>query len=145
MNDTTDGGDGPPPDEPAEVLTERDWSAGVDMPQVDLRRAISNAMVGLKKRYFGKGPVQAKTYIHDQFVFCVLEGGLTRSEETLIAAGQAADVREYRLKFEAAVADTATAAVEQITGRRVVNYHSQILFEPTYGIEIFILDGPLHD
>ena len=115
----------------------------VDVLQEDLRRTISNAMVAMKKRYFGKGPSQAKTYIHDQFIFCVLEGGLTRSEETMLAAGQAEDVRAFRMRFEAAMSDIATQAIEEITGRKVVGYHSQILFEPTYGIEIFIVDGPL--
>jgi len=31
--------------------------------------------------------------------------------------------------------------VERITGQRVVGYHSQIVFNPTHGIEIFILEG----
>jgi uncharacterized protein YbcI len=33
-------------------------------------------------------------------------------------------------------------AVEEITGRRVVSYHSQITFDPEYGFEIFVLDAP---
>jgi hypothetical protein len=35
-----------------------------------------------------------------------------------------------------------TEAVEQITGRKVLTYHSQILFGPTVAVEVFILDGP---
>lgn len=143
MANTPAGEDRPTPSDPAQALLGHDWSEGVDMPQQDLRRAISNAMVGMKKRYFGKGPSQARTFIHDRFVFCVLEGGLTRSEETMLAAGLPDDVREFRLRFEAAMADLATGAVARITGRKVVAHHSQILFEPTYGIETFILDGPL--
>jgi hypothetical protein len=52
-----------------------------------LRKDISNAMVGLKKQLYGKGPVKAKTFINDNIVFVVLEGGLTKNEETLLAAG----------------------------------------------------------
>lgn len=103
---------------------------------------ISNAMVGLKKEYYGRGPTKAKTYVNDNYVFCVLEGGLTRNEETLIAAGEESLVREYRLRFQETMAGPTTESVERITGRKVIGYHSQIVFKPEYGFEIFVLDGP---
>ena len=106
----------------------------------NVRAAISNAMVGLKKEYYGKGPTKAKTYINDNYVFCVLEGGLTRNELTLLAAGEADLVRRYRLSFQEAVATQARTAVEQVTGRRVIGYHSQIVFDPERAFEIFVLD-----
>ena len=74
-----------------------------------LRAAIANAMVGLKKRYYGRGPEAAKAYIEDDYIFVVLEGGLTRNEETLLAAGKADLVRQYRLPFQETVGPTATA------------------------------------
>src|SRR4051794_26340360 len=107
-----------------------------------VRLAISNALVTIKKQLYGKGPVKAKTYLNDNYVFSVLEGGLTRNEETLIAAGEHRLVREYRLRFQEAVAGTFTTAVEEATGRRVLSYHSQIVFEPERAFEIFVLDGP---
>ena len=108
----------------------------------NLRLSISNALVGIKKNLYGKGPVKAKTYINDNYVFSVLEGGLTRNEETLISAGEHDLVRQYRLRFQEAVAETITAAVEEVTGRKVLAYHSQIVFEPDRMFEIFVLDGP---
>ena len=108
----------------------------------NLRLAISNALVGVKKQLYGKGPVKAKTYINDNYVFAVLEGGLTRNEETLLMAGEARLVREYRLRFQEAVAETIRTAVEDVTGRKVLAYHSQIVFEPDRMFEIFVLDGP---
>src|SRR3954447_20817099 len=89
----------------------------------NLRLAISNALVGIKKNLYGKGPVKAKTYINDNYVFSVLEGGLTRNEETLLAAGEQRLVREYRLRFQEAVAKTITTAIEEATGRKVLAYH----------------------
>ncbi|HEX8103710.1 MAG TPA: DUF2294 domain-containing protein [Solirubrobacteraceae bacterium] len=129
---------------PPEVLTEPDHSGGVAMerPGSGIRSQISNAMVGLKKRYYGKGPEKAKTFINDNYVFCVLEGGLTRNEETLLAAGQATLVREYRLHFQAVMERTTTEALEAITGRKVLGYHSQIVFDPDRSFEIFVLDAP---
>ena len=107
-----------------------------------LRMAISNAMVGLKKQYYGKGPSRARAYLMDEYVVVVMEGGLTRSEETLLAAGKAQLVREYRLAFQEIVTQTTTRAIEELTGRKVLTYHGQIVFDPVRAFEIFVLDGP---
>jgi uncharacterized protein YbcI len=108
------------------------------------RAAISNALVGLKKEFYGKGPTAAKTYFNDDWVFVVLEGGLTRNEETLLAAGEERLVREVRLRFQEAMTQTICGAVEEIAGRRVLTYHSQILFDPARTVEMFLL-APLPD
>src|SRR4051795_3881286 len=108
-------------------------------PPGSLRAALANAMVGLKKRYYGRGPEAAKAFIEDDYVFVVLEGGLTRNEETLLAAGKEDLVRQYRLTFQEVVGPTATGAVEELTGRKVIGYHSQITFHPTRAFEIFAL------
>ncbi len=105
------------------------------------RSRISHAMVGLKKEFYGKGPTKAKTFFNDEYVFVVMEGGLTRNEETLLAAGQHDLVRSYRLRFQEAMTQTTVGAVEEILGRKVLTYHSQILFEPERAIEIFVLDA----
>jgi len=131
-------GDRVPP--PPEALTGVDASATVDIERSqDARAAVSNAMVALKKRYYGKGPERARTYFNDNYVFCALEGGLTRNEETLVEAGEEEAVRSYRLLFERTMGATTIAAIEQITDRRVIGYHSQITFRPTRSFEIFVL------
>jgi uncharacterized protein YbcI len=105
-----------------------------------LRAAISAAMVAVQKELYGKGPTRARTYINDCYVFCVMENGLARSEETLLSAGEQRLVREYRLRHQEVSASTYTGVVERITGRRVLGYHSQIVFQPPRTFEIFILD-----
>jgi uncharacterized protein YbcI len=110
-------------------------------PPGSLRAAIANAMVGLKKRHYGRGPEGAKAFVEDDYIFVVLEGGLTRNEETLLAAGREDLVRQYRLAFQEVVGPTATGAVEELTGRKVIGYHSQIVFDPVRAFEIFVL-GP---
>ena len=131
----------PLPEQPAEALTSVDMSAEVDIERRAGQPAqISNAMVALKKRFYGKGPERARSYIMDYYVFCAMEGGLTRNEEVLVEAGQEGAVRQYRLLFQEAMTVTVTEAVEQITGRRVIGYHSQITFNPTRLFEIFVLE-----
>jgi uncharacterized protein YbcI len=126
----------------SERLTAPDHLKDVRNSQGGLRADLANAMVGLKKEYYGKGPVAAKAYINDNYIFCVLEGGLTRNEETLLAAGQETLVRGYRLSFQEAMTETTTEAVERLTGRKVIGYHSQITFDPARSYEIFALDAP---
>ena len=126
----------------SEELTEPDWGHGVAIESgSSVTAQVSNAMVGLKKKFYGRGPNAAKTFVNDNYVFCVLDGGLTQNEKTLLDAGEERLVRQYRLRFQEAMTAQTTEAVERITGQRVIGYHSQIVFNPTHGIEIFILEG----
>jgi uncharacterized protein YbcI len=111
----------------------------------ELVAAISSAMVRAKKEFYGRGPTKAKTFINENYVFCVLEGGLTKNEETLLKADEEDLVRRYRLRFQEVTADELTRAVEEITQREVVSYHSQIVFSPVRIFEIFVLDRTLSE
>jgi uncharacterized protein YbcI len=115
-------------------------AGAADPGQGQLRTAIANALVGLKKQYYGRGPTAAKTYLCDDYVFVVMENGLTRNEQTLLDAGRDELVREYRLSFQEAVTETITSTVEELVGRRVIGYHSQIVFDPDRLFEIFVLE-----
>ena len=133
--------------EDAERLTRPDWLKDVDSGQGErphsVRAEISNAMVGLMKDFYGKGPTKAKTFLNDNYVFCVMEGGLTRNEETLIQRGHEDLVRNYRLRFQEAMEEPTVEAIQRITGRSVIGYHSQIVFNPERTFEIFVLDRPI--
>jgi uncharacterized protein YbcI len=118
-------------------------AAGGRMPHEgggSLRTALANAMVGMQKQLYGRGPTAAKAWILDDYVFVAMEGGLTRNEETLLADGKAELVRSYRLSFQETVAGTTMAAVAELLGRRVLTYHSQIVFDPPRTFEIFVLE-----
>ena len=110
-------------------------------PGGSIRTALANAMVGMKKQLYGRGPTAAKAWILDDYVFVAMEGGLTRNEETLLADGKEDLVRSYRLSFQETVAPTVMAAVADLVGRDVLTYHSQIVFDPPRTFEIFVL-GP---
>jgi uncharacterized protein YbcI len=134
----------PAPAAASRELTDRDWTGDVRSERrPGIGAEISNAMVGLKKQFYGRGPTNARTYINDNYILCVLQGGLTRNEETLLAAGEEELVRSYRLRFQEVMSQATTDAVERITDRKVLGYHSQITFDPEHGFEIFVLDRPL--
>lgn len=105
-----------------------------------LRAAISTAMVRRKAELYGKGPARAKTFFNEDYVFVVMEGGLTASEEQMVDGGEEALVRQYRLRFQEVTGDRLIGDVERILGRKVIGYHSQIVFRPTRIFEIFALD-----
>lgn len=109
-------------------------------PSGFVRADLANAMVTVMKELYGRGPTAAKAWLLDEYVLIVMEGGLLRHEETLLQAGREDLVRSYRLAFQEAVQDVTVEAVQRITGRRVLNYHSQIVFDPTRAFEIFMLE-----
>jgi uncharacterized protein YbcI len=104
---------------------------------------ISNGIVQLLAETYGRGPTKARTFIFDRFVFCVLEDLLTRSEQTMVANGRETLVREWRLAFNADMTDEFKNIVEQAVGSRPLAYHSQVVFDPPMGFEIFVLAAPL--
>jgi uncharacterized protein YbcI len=119
-----------------------DREIGIPMDErgTSVRLALANSMMGIMKQFYGKGPTGAKAWVLDDYVFIAMEGGLTRNEETLLAAGHDDLVRRYRLTFQDAVRERAVAAVEELTGRKVADYHSQIVFTPPRAFEIFVLE-----
>jgi uncharacterized protein YbcI len=113
------------------------------MEHGEMRSALSNALVALIKEHWGKGPTAAKSFLNDEYVLTIFEGGLIRNEETMLAAGEHEVVREYRLSFQQVIRDEMCGTVERITGRKVLDYHSQIVFDPVRAFEIFVLDAPV--
>lgn len=105
-----------------------------------LLAAVSNAMVQALKQYYGKGPTQAKSYMIDDYLFVAMREPFTVVEHTLLRAGKHDLVREYRQAFQNEMAAELTGQIEQLTGRRVLAYQSQIIFDPDTVFEVFVLD-----
>ena len=100
---------------------------------------VSNAIVRLFAEYYGRGPIKAKTYLVDDYVFTVLEESLTVAERTLVRAGREELVRNFRLAFQSEMYETFARAVERVVGRRVLTHQSQIAFSPEVCVEFFRL------
>jgi uncharacterized protein YbcI len=111
----------------------------------DLLARLSDDMVRAKKQFFGKGPEQAKSYMFDDLLIVVMRGGLTTAEQTMLRFGRQGMVRQFRQLFENEMTDVLTGLVEQATGRTVVNYQSQIMFDPDIIIEMFVFGDVRQD
>jgi uncharacterized protein YbcI len=117
-----------------------DVTGKASFPELTLQARVSEVVVRTMKDLYGRGPTHAKTYLCDEYVFCVMSGGLTRDEETMIRGGEQDAVRAYRLRFQSVIAPELIRRVEDVLGRKVVTYHSQVLFDPDRLVEIFVLD-----
>jgi uncharacterized protein YbcI len=119
-----------------------DTTETASSPELTLQAGVSQAVVRTMKDLYGRGPTHAKTYFCDEYVFCVMSGGMTRDEETMIRGGEHDAVRDYRLRFQSVIAPELVRRVEDVLGQKIVSYHSQVLFDPDRLIEIFVLDRP---
>jgi uncharacterized protein YbcI len=109
-------------------------------PGQGLLSRISTEVVRTLKDSFGKGPLKAKAYMLDDFLLVVMRGGVTVAEQTMLDRGHGDLVREFRQTYQNEMGDELVAKVEALTGRKVVNYQSQILFEPHIVVEMFFFD-----
>jgi uncharacterized protein YbcI len=102
---------------------------------------ISNAMVGLYKTQFGRGPTAARTHwCGPNAVSCFLEDTLTPAERSLVRMGEHQRLRDTRMFFQYATVREFCLPVEQITGRKVRSFLSGIDTEVQgLSIETFVL------
>jgi uncharacterized protein YbcI len=100
---------------------------------------ISEGMVALLKEFYGRGPTRAKSYYEDDLVVCVLRGGFSRVEQTLLEGGRGSAVIQQRTEFQEVMRDRFDAVVERATGRRVIGFMSGNQQEPDMMCEVFIL------
>ncbi len=107
----------------------------------NLLSRISNEMVRAQKKFFGKGPTEAKSYILDDLLIIVMRGGMTTAEKTMLAFGQQDLVRQFRQLFENEMTERLTDMIEALTGRKVLTYQSQVMFEPDIVVEMFVFDS----
>ena len=102
--------------------------------------AVSNAIAGLHRTHYGRGPTRARTVTGSDYVICFLEEVYTPVERTLIEAGRFDTVRETRNAFQDTMREAFSAKVEQVVGRKVIGFLSQVHINPDLSIETFILE-----
>ena len=105
----------------------------------EARIAISEGIVALLKDFYGKGPTRAKTYIHDDLVVCLLRGGFTRVEQTLLEGGRGQAVISQRMEFQELMRERFEEVIERATGRPVIGFMSGNQQDPDMICEIFVL------
>jgi uncharacterized protein YbcI len=110
------------------------------MARGEMLAQISTGLVQLHSRYYGKGPTKAKTHMVDDAVVCILRGGFTTVERTLLDTGEVESVYQMRRSFQQAMEEDFRRIVEEATGRKVIAYMSSINVEPDLAVELFVLE-----
>jgi uncharacterized protein YbcI len=121
-------------------MSENHYQAPASERGGDLLSRISTEMVRAQKKYFGKGPTAAKSYMLDDFLIIVMRDCQVVAEKTMIEFGQVDLVREFRQHFENEMTGKLVGMIEELTGRKILGYQSQILTDPDIVIEIFFFD-----
>jgi uncharacterized protein YbcI len=97
-------------------------------------------MVQLHKEYFGKGPTKARTYITEELVVCVLEGGFTKGERTLVAHGKEDAIVHQREAVQEVVRERFIEIVEELLARNVASFISGVDAVTQTSAEVFVLE-----
>jgi uncharacterized protein YbcI len=122
---------------------QQDAPAGDDSHS--LLRRISTQMAAVQKNAFGKGPTSAKSYLFDDLLLVVMRDGLTVAEHTMVGFDRQDLVRQFRQEFQNQMTPRMVGIVQDTTGRKVLAYQSQIMFDPDLVVEIFIFDRATDD
>lgn len=101
---------------------------------------VSNAIVRIHKQFYGKGPERARAHISQDVLTVVLEGGFTRSEQTLNDHGHEREVLSSRLAMQEAVEAEYRTAVETILYRSVRSFMSANDPANDLQAEVFVLE-----
>ena len=115
-------------EQPKDVATE-------NSPRVQITREI----VRLHKEFLGRGPVRAKTYLHEDSVVVLMYEGHTPGEQTLLEGGGRRGVAQTRVDMSETVRSKFTQVVERITGREVVGFMSSSQQEPDLLSHVYVL------
>jgi uncharacterized protein YbcI len=101
---------------------------------------ISTELVKLHRRVYGRGPEKVKSFFADETVICLLYGGLTVAERTLIAEGHVEAVHRLRRGAREAMEAPAKTIVEKASGCPVIAYMGEIHPGLDLTVEVFVLE-----
>jgi uncharacterized protein YbcI len=120
-------------------VNQQDDSQSTKQAHGDVLTAISDGMVALLKEFYGRGPTRAKSYYADDLVVCVLRGGFSRVEQTLLDGGRGQAVIQQRMEFQEVMRLRFAKVIEDATGRGVIGFMSGNQQHPDLMCEVFIL------
>lgn len=101
--------------------------------------AIGNEIARLHRDHYGRGATTVRTVDSGDYVIVFLHDIYTPVERTLIESGDWQTVKDTRQAFQMAMQAQFTAAVEEITGRTVIAFMSQVHQDPDTAAEVFVL------
>ena len=102
-------------------------------------QAVGNAITRLHRERYGRGATTTRTIFQGNRIIVFLEDIYTLAERTLIEAGDWKQVQATRQSFQTAMRIPFSDAVEEVTGRKVIAFMSQVHLDPDMAAEVFVL------
>jgi uncharacterized protein YbcI len=107
------------------------------LDEAEVSEQLATELLRLHSESYGKGAGASRVYMNDDLVVCLLDDvELLPNEQFLIENGHGDGVVDVRGRYQSAIEATFRAAVERITGRRVVSFASVTKLNPTYVVEL---------
>lgn len=101
--------------------------------------AISREPVQVLRRFCGRGPTKARSFLNHDYAMCVMEDVLTPAERTLIEAGSRTQVLDSRRALMDAIRDEIAAVLGRHTGQRISRLvmHTDVDLDLTVVLSLF--------
>jgi uncharacterized protein YbcI len=106
-----------------------------------LLAAISNELVRLFRKHYGRGPTMTRTVVIEDMVVCRMTEPFTTAERTLIGLGRLQEVAGMRREIRERLDEEYSAVIEELTKRPVAAHVSGVHADPDVCVEVFFLDG----
>jgi uncharacterized protein YbcI len=108
----------------------------------EVESEISREILRIHEESYGKGASEAHVFVGEGFVVVVLDDPeLLPNERFLVESGHSDTVMDVRSRYQQAIQETFSAAIERATGRTVVGFASATsIDEPRFVAEIFKLE-----
>ena len=99
----------------------------VSMTKGQMEAGISNALISFEKEHMGRGPVEARTYIIQDFVIIRLKGILTPAETHLAKDDEGIQlIKQVRAKLLETSRGLLVNMITEITGCATRSFHTDI-------------------
>ncbi len=109
----------------------------------ELNAAVTSALVGIQNEHVGRGPQKASTFHHGNVVVTLMHDVMTPAERTLARTGNAPAVANMRHLLQETMQREFNAAIERLSGRKVVAFISGNHADPDMAAEVFVLDDDI--
>ena len=109
----------------------------------ELNAAVTSALVGIHTEHLGRGPRSASTFHHGPVLVTLMHDILTNAEKWLARTDRGDAVKHIRQLYQETMEADFCAAVERLTGRKLIAFISGNQIAPDIAAEVFILDEPL--
>lgn len=101
---------------------------------------VSREVTALVKTLMGRGPTQARTYVHRDCVLVLMREAQTASEGTLAEGGRQRDVAQSRVDISEDAQRKFTEVIEQHTGQKVLGFMSTSHQDPSLLAHVYVLE-----